>query len=419
MPREDCSILLVAQLSPPSPLVAARRIAWITKYLARLGCSITVLTSAVSGDGPIEGAKRIVRTPDLLASSINWRRAHFQALGGGSGGFYRPPSKLESVVLPDLALVGWLPFALAKSLRAAWSGGFDCVITSSPPQSAHLVGLALRLRGIPWIAELRDGWTFEPPRKSWPLKLQRRLDETIEQRVLGRADAVVGVTEPIVDDLRSRLSIDAVLLSNGFDPDEFTADSQQAEGLLDPDRHSFVHTGRMALARASPQPLLDALRELNRDDPAMASRLEVVFAGPVSGEEAELLAAPDLAAVVRVVGSLDRPRTLALQRSADTLLVVTEGAGRRSVATGKLFEYLAAGPPIVVLGDDTEAARIVTRTRAGSVTSASDPKAIAEALRQRVQNGRAEEPDAEALNDYAWPTIALRYRELIESVSGF
>src|SRR2546430_7861616 len=92
------SILLVSQLAPPSALVAARRIAGSTKYLSRLGYQVTVLSSAVSGQGPIEGAACIVRTADLLASPLNWRRRHFDALSGGSG-LYKPPSRLASVVV--------------------------------------------------------------------------------------------------------------------------------------------------------------------------------------------------------------------------------------------------------------------------------------------------------------------------------
>jgi glycosyltransferase involved in cell wall biosynthesis len=172
----------------------------------------------------------------------------------------------------------------------------------------------------------------------------------------------------------------------------------------------------MALARSTPQPLLDALRELSRSHPEVANRLEVVFAGPVSREESEMLAAPDLAGLVRVVGSLDRRRALALQRAADTLLVITEGASRRSVATGKLFEYLAAGRPILVLGEETEAARIVKETKAGSVTSAVDPGVIAEAIRSCVQADDAEKPDASVVGRYGWDQLGPRYGELIESV---
>jgi glycosyltransferase involved in cell wall biosynthesis len=416
--REGRSILLVAQLSPPSTLVAARRVAGLTKYLARLGYAVTVLTSDASGQGPIDGAEQVVRTKDALMSPLNWRRPHFKALGGGSSNMYKPPSRLESVVVPDLALVGWLPFALARALHLVRGRRFDCVITSSPPQSAHLIGLALKHRGISWIAELRDGWTFEPPRAPWPFSVQRGLDRRVESHVLGKADAVVGVTEPIVEDLRSRLGIEGVLITNGFDPEEGTAESEEVDSVLRRDRHSFVHTGRMALARTSPQPILDALRELNRSDPNVAKLLEVVFAGPLSAEESDLLAAPDIAGLARAVGSFDRPRTLALQRSAGTLLVITEGANRRSVATGKLFEYLAAGRPILVLGEETEAARIVTETGAGTATSAVDSRAIADALRRFTKTDGLESRDASAVSLYAWPELGARYADLIESVSA-
>ena len=44
-----------------------------------------VLTSKVSGAGPVEGAARVVRTRDLMASRFNWRRGSFEALEGRSG----------------------------------------------------------------------------------------------------------------------------------------------------------------------------------------------------------------------------------------------------------------------------------------------------------------------------------------------
>ena len=132
-------------------------------------------------------------------------------------------------------------------------------------------------------------------------------------------------------------------------------------------------------------PLLAALRLLAADDPEQAKQLEVVFAGSLTDEERRALAAPDLAGTVRFVGWLERPRALALQRAADALLVVTGGAERRSVATGKLFEYLASGRPILVLGDETEAARIVGETGSGLSAPASDPRRSQSALRRVLE----------------------------------
>ena len=150
-------------------------------------------------------------------------------------------------------------------------------------------------------------------------------------------------------------------------------------GLLDADRRSLVHTGRMASSQRCPAPLLEAVRLLRSRGSAAARRLELVFAGPLTAEERALLEAPDLAGMVRHVGNLDRDDALRLQREADGLLLLTAGT-RRGEATGKLFEYLGAERPILVLGDQSEAARIVTGAGAGLAAPAADPEAIASAL---------------------------------------
>lgn len=400
------SLLLVSQYAPPSPLIAARRIGGLAKYLGRLDYRVTVLTSSLSGDGPVDGAVEVVRAPDLMTSRLNWRRRSFSALGGGLPAAYSRRSSLESVVVPDLGLITWVPFALRYARRLA--GTVDCVVTSSPPQSAHLVGLALRRRGVPWIAELRDGWTFEPPRPAWPTGLQRRLDSALERSVLRRADLVVGVTEPIVEDVRRRLGVRAELVTNAFDPEE-SADPAGVGDLLQDGRHVVVHTGRMAVSGSTPRPLLEALARLR------SQRLDVVLAGPLSEDEQELVSRAEDQGLVRWVGALDRPRTLALQQAADSLLVVTEGSSRRSVATGKLFEYLAARKPILVLGDETEAARIVREAGAGRATSAVDPDAIAEALRDLVEQP-PDPPSAPAVERYEFPVVAARLAGLVDEV---
>jgi glycosyltransferase involved in cell wall biosynthesis len=408
-------VLVVAQLAPPSPLVAARRVAGLVKYLSRLGYAITVMTSVLSGDGPVDGAARVVRTGDLMVSRLNWRRAHFAALTGSEQQAYGRPSRLEQVVVPDLAALTWLPAALPKARALAREVAYAAVITTSPPSSAHAVGYALRRRGVPWVAELRDGWTFEPPRRPWPSGAQRRVDGALEARLLRRASAVVAVTEPIVTDLRERLHVDATLITNGFDPEQRPVPLDRE--VLDPAKHSFVHTGRLALAGVDPGPLLDAVRALRQHEPSKAERIEIVFVGPLSAEEQELLGADDLRGLVRTTGPLDHGHTLSLQQHADTLLVVTGGEARRSVATGKLFEYLAAGPPILVLGEETAAAQIVRETRTGTATSATDPAVIAAALEEAV-DAKPGEREPALLERYSWPSLAEQYAALIERVRG-
>ena len=405
----------MAQLTPPGQLSGARRPANLAKYLDRRGHRVTVLTSLASGRGGVPGAARVVRTRDVLASRLNWRRSHFESLQGREQATVAGSSPLESIVVPDLALAGWLPFALPRALSLARVDRFDCVVTTSPPQSAHVVGLALRQAGVPWVADLRDGWTFDPPRPPWPTRAQDACDRWLERAVLGRADRIVAVTAPIADDLARRLGRQVDLITNGFDPDEVPGDVAGAEGLLSPDRHSLVYTGRAGVSGRTPRPLIEGLAELRRTSPETAERLEVVFAGPATAEERDLLADERVAGLVRSVGTLERPRTLALQRAADSLLVIAEGDSARSVATNKLYEYLAAGRPVLVLGEESEAAQTVRESGAGIVAPAGDRGGVAAALTRLVDGVRPVSPGIER---FAWPALAERFEAAIEAAIG-
>jgi glycosyltransferase involved in cell wall biosynthesis len=403
-------ILLVAQIAPPSPFSAARRVAGLTRHLARLGHEVTVLTSMLSGGGPVDGAARVVRTRDLLVSGINWRRGNFAALEGSAAtADYAPPSRVATLLVPDPAAVSWLPFALPRALRLARAA--DCVITTAPARSAHLVGLALRRRGTPWIADFRDGWRFEDQRAPWAHPVLDRADAALERAVVRGADACAGVTRPITEDLRDRLGAPvAETITNGFDRDDLAA--APASPVPPNGRHMVVHTGSLAYGGRDPRPVVDALRLLRREDPATADRLEVLFAGPVSADERAAIDAPDLEGRVRALGPLPRPQALALQRAAGTLLLMT-GDDQVSIATGKLYEYLAAGRPILVLGERSEAARLVREAGAGMATSASDPRAIARALRAllRTDTTTGAAPDVER---FSYARIAEEMAALVE-----
>ena len=329
-----------------------------------------------------------------------------RAWTSGQSDYESGASRLARAVVPDTALVTWLPYLLPRAVRLARRERFDCVITTSGPESVHLAGLALRAAARPGSRTCATGGASRPSTR-WPTAGQARLDRALERLVARRADLMTAVSEPLAADLRTRLGADAHTVTNGFDPDE-VPERTGSSPLLDPAKRSLAHTGRMASGpRRLPEPLLEALSACAREHSA-GERLELDFRAADLRKSALSSRRPTWPEQCARVGNLDRDAALRLQREADGLLLLTAGT-RRGEATGKLFEYLGAERPILVLGEDTEAARIVGAAGVGVAAPSADPEAIAAALERLPESVPAAAPRA-----YSYPELAWRYAELVE-----
>jgi glycosyltransferase involved in cell wall biosynthesis len=410
------SILLVCHFFPPSTGAGVHRPVTMAKYLRRMGHRVTILTTAAFGRMPEDADGDVVRSYDLqlLAARLRGRRAVSGILE--SDVYSNRPHPLSYVVVPEVLALAWAPFAVARAVRLARERRFDCVVTTSPPESTHAVGYALSRRlGMPWVADVRDGWTFESYRPPWPTRAQARLDEWLERRAMRAADVVTSVAPSIVDDFRGRVGANARLVPNGWDPELAAEGDGSADGVLDPTRISILHTGRMAVVGRDPSPLVRGLNELGEREPELAARLELVFAGSLTPAERNLLASVREPAKATVLGNVPRAQALALQRAADVLLLLTAGTRRQEV-TGKLFEYLATGHPILAVAsaDTNDAARIVRETGGGIVIPPDDCDAAQHALR-RIAAGDAPAPRPDAAAAYGYPGVAERMAEAIEA----
>jgi len=381
------------------------------KHLERLGHRVTVLTTRAYGALPDDEARRVYRAPDLQLARARLRGERTIGSLYDADTYSGRPHALSRVVVPEPLAAAWMPFARAAALRLAASEHFDCVLTTSPPESAHLIGHALqRRRGLPWVAELRDAWGFESLRPPFPLAAQRRVDRWLESRTLAAADAVVCVSEAAAADLRTRGIANPVVIENGWDPEQL--ETARASGVaVDPDRVSLVYTGRFGRGR-DPASLVDAMTRLARDQPEAVARLELVVAGPLTPRERELLASDVSPARIVPAGSLPRERALALQREADALLLIAEPE-RSQLLNYKLFEYLAAGRPILALAAGTEAGRVAAELGC-EVVGARDVEAIAAALR-RLSGEGLPAPGRAAAARYAYPAPAERLAAVIET----
>jgi glycosyltransferase involved in cell wall biosynthesis len=410
------SILLVSHFYPPAKEVASQRPDALARHLRRLGHEVTVLTTAAYGEREGELESEVVRSWDLQLLQARLRHRRTADAIFDSSSFADQPHLISRLVVPDAHRLAWTGFARPRARRLARHRHFDCVITTSPPESAHLIGASLSRRGIAWVADLRDGWVFESMKdRIWISRAQHRYSERMERRLLRRADVVTTVSPPIAEDLRERLAVEARLVPNGWDPGA-PVDEEAARTLLSPERASIVFTGQLGGARRDPAPLIEALGRLAREDPGVAERLELVFAGAFTERERELFATDVSPARIEVLAPVPREVVLGLQSTADAALIVT--GPRRQEASMKLSEYIGAGTPVLAVAHpDTAASEIVRRSGAGIAVDPGDLEAIVEALR-RVAAGDLPSADEQTRRSWSWPEIAGKMGEAVEAAIG-
>ena len=312
--------------------------------------------------------------------------------------------------IPD-PRIGWVRPSVRFLKRYLREHPVDAVVTTGPPHSVHLIGLRLKKAlGLHWIADFRDPWTEMFYYKHLGLTAASdRRQHRLEQAVLDGADTVISVSPPVAADFRAKTKTPVVLITNGFDEEDFpvpgvageartpsgvAAERQRdVEGIeaVEPPPGTqvkgvapsiggcreatgglngrspvctgckLVHTGLFA-ADGNPINLWDALAERCAADPDFRERLQIRLAGKVDTAITDAIRSRGLGPNLVELGYLPHDETVREQRAADILLLpLRQEPEYAKVLPGKIFEYLAAGRPVLGIGQEDGAAATVLR----------------------------------------------------------
>lgn len=250
---------------------------------------------------------------------------------------------------PDID-IDWAPRAAAavkeRSLRADW------LLTTSPPESVHVIGpdLAARL-GARWCAELRDSWT-EDSHRDYVRGLRKWAERRLSARLLRAADVIITVNDWIASEARTRGGRRHFRSENVHVIGHFSDIYSGEPAQLAPGAYHLVHSGGFSLSdrkrdleyvfsrlRAAAQ-----TRDLNGHAP-----LHFHIAGCLTEAEMSLCTA-ETAFQITAHGAVDLDRSRALQAGADMLLLY---APTQTLALpGKYAEYALSGRPVLFIGPD-------------------------------------------------------------------
>ena len=347
----------------------------MAKYLPQYGIEVAVLMyraqrEAVSFVDNMIGVRNVTRETVPLPVYYAW---HLWKKGLCFLGFHRTVQQY------------WRDAALIHADEIIERIKPDAILASYPIVEAIEIGVALAERyGLPLISDFRDGMLFEPiDAAALRFNVTRHYYEALEARVVAVSKLILTVSEPISTYFRARYAHQNVMtLHNGYDPNDIVADLNVVlpTGVI-----NIVHTGRidsrlnMLKRGRGVAALSTALRMLLERSPEMARKIQLHFVGQLTRADKSYLAPLVEQGIVKIWGHKPRAMALGFQRKADILLLIT-APDKQSIATGKLFEYLAANRSILALTRGTEAARIVKETGAGVVVSPDRPEEIAEAI---------------------------------------
>ena len=379
-------VLFLSYYFPPAGGSAVQRILKFVKYLPEYGWMPFVVTTEsekiiLKDESLIKDIPeniKIIRTssPDLynfysrFTGKAKTSDADLSALAAGS----KETSLLSKAAvfiraaffIPD-ARVGWLPYVLRESLKIIRKNRIHVIFASAPPFTTLLAGAFLsKLTGIPFIADYRDPWTGAYFYFQRPL-ISTMFEKFLEKRCILTANRIIAINQPIAEIIKDvsrrgeSLSEKIRIIPNGFDP----ADFEDIDPVIENGKFTVVYTGTQH-ARMNSVKFIRSIEKAVRSEPEIGKYLLIKFIGRTSQDVRGKIHNSKIRRNIKFIEHIPHRECLNHAAGADLLLLlIPETPGNELIVTGKLFEYLRSGMPILCLAHRGDAADIIRKANAG------------------------------------------------------
>ncbi|MFM8242346.1 MAG: glycosyltransferase family 4 protein, partial [Crocinitomicaceae bacterium] len=364
-------VLVITYYWPPSGGSGVQRWLKFVKYFRDFGIDPIVLTVdpdfatfpnfdySLQNEIPegIEIHKTRAKSPFALYSKVRQKEVPKVGFSGEN-----KPGFIEKIMrfirgnffIPD-ARIGWNTFALEKAREIIQANDIEYVITTSPPHSTQLIGLALKHEfNVKWIADLRDPWTeIYYNKELYRTAFAKKKDYRLEQTCLQKADKIVVVSQDIKRQFganRTEILEKIRVIPNGYDEDDFL--KVKSEELTD---KIEMESGKLKSEFSSDKVIsyvgnlgeqypikgfLEAFSEVLKKD----SNWKLQFVGNCHDGVKTIIGKLNISKSVTFIPYVNHIEAIEYMSKAKILLlIIPEIENNKGILTGKLFEYLATG----------------------------------------------------------------------------
>jgi glycosyltransferase involved in cell wall biosynthesis len=318
-------------------------------------------------------------------------------------------------------VVSFLSFMVSSFIVGLGMRQVDLVWGTSPPIfQGFTAWLLSRLKRAPFLFEVRDLWpAFAVAVGVLRQPLLIRASEWLERFLYYHADRVVVNSPGFIDHVKARGARLVTLVPNGsdttmFNPELDGEDFRQEYGLVG----KFIALYAGAHGMSNDLTVLLATADLLRDETGIA----IVFLGDGKEKPALMAQAAEMGLTnvhfIPPVSKAQMPEALA---AADACIAILKPVDLyRTVYPNKVFDYMAAGKP-VILAIDGVIRELVEQARAGIAVPPGDAAALEQAIRQlagdperRWQMGRSGR--AYVAENFDRGMLADQMAEILESM---
>lgn len=381
-------VLVITYYWPPSGGGGVQRWLKFTKYLPEFGWKPIVYTPEIQNAPAydmsllrdISPELEIIRTPIWepysLYRFLTGRKkeenlgAAFASKKGGNSLLELLSNWIRSnFFIPD-ARKFWIKPSVKFLTNYIKENRVDIIVTTGPPHSMHLIGLKLKeILGVKWLADFRDPWTdidFFDELKLTHFALKRHV--SLEKKVIENADLVISVSDSNRQQLMNKGDAEIQVITNGYDPDDVSD-----EKIVLDERFTIAHIGTF-MANRNPNVLWDVLVELLDEDAGFKKVVELVLIGNTDASIINDIELKGLKKYTRILESVSHEEAIKYQKKSQLLLLTVNKTGdTKGMVTGKIFEYLVSGRPILAIGpEDGDLANILKETNTGVISDFND-----------------------------------------------
>ena len=303
----------------------------------------------------------------------------------------------------------------------------DAIISTGPPHSMHLIASTLHKKlNIPWVADFRDPWTDIDYYKD--LKLTCRSDRKhhrLERQVLSEATRVVTVGWDCAKGLENHGAKDVVVITNGYD-DMSVKTFHETSPKQDNKVFTMSHIGIIG-ANRNPEMFWQAIYELihNTDETEVKTRLiaylRVRLIGQMDCSVVESIKRNHIENYVEIIPYIPHNQVIAEQQKSDVLLLfVNNTPNAKGILTGKIFEYMASGRPILCIGpEDGDSARILNETQTGVTVDFNDKEKMKATILDyfnKSEENQSVTVDISKVEKYSRKNLTKEYAQLLNQI---